>query len=205
MAKSRAEKRRETKGKPGATTVPSPGLAERWKAFQAGKSPILIFLLKFLAVLLPFYVVWHTNFFKETILAAWTSLNANLSSLVLNLFGADTAAHGHTLVGAGASLEVFEGCDGIEPAMLLIAGIVAFPAPLKHKINGAIYGTLFILGLNFIRIISLYVVQVVWPAGFDFMHIEFWQVLFILIAVLIWAYWIKKSAPPKDVKNETAA
>lgn len=199
MAKNRAEKRRAQRrsGQNGGTVAAprSTGIVERWKAFLSGKSPIFNFLVRFLGVLLPFYVLWSTAFFKNYVLATWNEINTWLASFVLNIFGAGTEAIGDRLVGPSASLQVFEGCDGIEPTMLLVAGIIAFPAARRHKLRGLLYGSLFILGLNFVRILSLYVVAVAWPAGFEFMHIEFWQVVFILIAVLVWLYWISKSAP----------
>ena len=201
MAKNRAQRRRNEKGSP-SSGFGLANLSSKFKAFRGGKSPIFNFFIKFLGVLLPFYVVWHTDFFKETILASWTALNSSMASVILNLFGASTTSVGNMLSGPGASLQIYEGCDGIEPVMLLVAGIVAFPAPVKHKLKGILYGSLFILGLNFVRILSLYVVQVYWPAGFEFMHIEFWQVVFILVAVLVWVFWIKKSIPQAAVENE---
>lgn len=194
---NRAQKRRS--GKQKSSQPPIAGkLAARWKAWQQGKSPILIFLLKFLAVLVPFYIVWNTAFFKENILYSWNALNTAVASLVLNIFGAGTVANGDNLIGPTSSIQVFEGCDGIEPTMLLVAGIFAFPASLRHKLRGVLFGSLFILGVNFLRIISLYVVRVNWPSGFDFMHLDFWQVLFILLALVTWGVWIQKSKPKID-------
>ena len=152
--------------------------------------------------MVPFYVLWNTAFFKDNILENWNILNTAVASFVLNIFGAGTTAVGVNLSGPNASIQVFEGCDGIEPTMLLVAGIVAFPATLRHKLRGVLFGGLFILGVNFLRIISLYIVQVKWPAGFDFMHLDFWQVFFILLALVTWAVWIQKSKPNTSEPNE---
>lgn len=199
---NRAARRRKGQSKSPNFTA---DLKSRWQKWQSSKSPILIFLLKFLAVLVPFYVIWLTPFFKENILSAWNELNTYVASFVLNIFGADTVAKGVNLIGPTASIQVFEGCDGIEPTMLLVAGIVAFPATTRHKLRGLLFGSLFILGVNFLRIISLYIVQNKWPAGFDFMHLDFWQVFFILLALVTWAYWIQKSNPNPPSVDETPA
>lgn len=195
MASNRASQRRK-KGKPTAKSGPSIG--ERWQSFKAGKSPILIFLMKFCAVLIPFYAIWMTSFFKTNILYGWNCLNTIVASFVLNIFGAKTTATGDVLAGPNAAIKIFEGCDGIEPTMLLIAGIIAFPTAWKLKPKGMLFGSLFLLGVNFIRILSLYIIQLHWPAAFEFMHLEFWQVAFIVLAIIVWVYWIRKIPNEKE-------
>ncbi len=121
---------------------------------------------------------------------------------MLNIFGADTAAADNTLIGGGSAIQIYEGCDGIEPTMLLIAGIVAFPASMRSKLRGVLFGGAFLLTVNFIRIISLYLANVYWPSGFDFLHLEFWQMFFIVLAILTWVFWIRKSSPIKPAEND---
>ncbi|MEM7035895.1 MAG: exosortase H [Bacteroidota bacterium] len=208
MAQNRADRRRKSKDKKagkGSGGGMAAGLGAWWKQFQEGKSPIFIFLLKFLAVLIPFYILWFTPFFKENILASWNALNATVSSVILNIFGAGTVAAGDMLTGPSGSIRIYEGCDGIEPTMLLIAGIVAFPAALRYKWRGILYGSLFLLGTNLLRIISLYLVQIWWPSGFEFMHREFWQVAFILLAIVAWVYWMRKSPIDKEESHANMA
>jgi len=190
---NRAEKRRSRKKEPASPK--GKGFGQRWKEFQQSKSPVLIFLLKFLAVMIPFYVLFYTPFFQDTILYGWNVLNTHVASFVLNIFGAGTTAIGNNLAGSGTSIQIYEGCDGIEPTMLLVAGIAAFPASFRSKWRGILFGSLFLLTVNFIRIISLYLANVHWPAGFDFLHLEFWQMFFIILAILTWVFWIRKSTP----------
>ena len=205
---NRADKRRAQKsgkGKKGNGNSFMQRLGLWWKDFQSSKSPVLIFLLKFLAVMVPFYVVFYTSFFQDKILHGWNVLNTHVASFVLNIFGAGTEATENTLYGGGTSIQIYEGCDGIEPTMLLIAGIVAFPANLRSKLRGALFGGAFLLGVNFIRIITLYLANVHWPAGFEFLHLEFWQMLFILLAILTWVYWIRKASPVSKSDSSDAA
>lgn len=205
---NRADKRRKEKA--GKNSRKSSGnsllskLGAWWKDFQQSKSPILIFLLKFLAVMIPFYIIFYTAFFQDNILYGWNVLNTHVASFVLNIFGAGTEAINNTLMGGGTAIEIFEGCDGIEPTMLLVAGITAFPASLRSKLRGILFGASFLLAVNFIRIISLYLANVYWPAGFDFLHLEFWQMFFIILAILTWIFWIRKSSPIKPTSNDAA-
>lgn len=151
--------------------------------------------------MIPFYILWWTAFFKDYILAPWNELNASVAGLVLNIFGAETTTTGTLLSSGDASISVMQGCDGIEPTMLFIAGVLAFPAARKLKIKGILWGTLFLLGTNFIRIVSLFVAAQHWPDGFEFLHREFWQVVFIVLAILAWGYWLSRL--PKPTTNES--
>ena len=101
---NRAEKRRKQKsgknaGNGGGNSL-FKGLGAWWKDFQQSKSPILIFLLKFLAVMIPFYVIFYTPFFQDNILHGWNVLNTHVASFVLNIFGAGTEAVSNTLIDA---------------------------------------------------------------------------------------------------------
>lgn len=201
---NRADKRRSKKKGNDKPASQGSGIGRWWKDFQQSKSPVLIFLLKFLAVMVPFYVIFYTAFFQDNILYGWNVLNTHVASFVLNIFGAGTTAIGNNLSGGGTSIQIYEGCDGIEPTMLLVAGIAAFPASFKSKWKGILFGSLFLLTVNFIRIISLYLANVHWPAGFDFLHLEFWQMFFIVLAILTWVYWIRKSTPSTPIPGPDA-
>ena len=54
---------------------------------------------------------------------------------------------------------------------------------------GVVGGALILMVLNVIRIITLFLTRMHWPKAFDIMHIDVWQVMFILFAILLWALW----------------
>jgi len=163
------------------------------KSYWQSKSPILRFFLTWAVLTALFYVVWYTPFFKENILEPWNQLNAWVGAGLLSVMGQGTSSAGTVVTGPGASINIKEGCDAIEPTILFIFGVVAFPALWKFKLKGILYGTLFLLGVNFFRILTLYFSAKYWPSGFEFMHIEFWPVLYVLLAIGAWGYWLFKS------------
>ena len=55
----------------------------------------------------------------------------------------------------GFAVSIEAGCNGVEAAIVLIAGIVAFPASLSHKALAILAGFFFVQALNIVRIISL--------------------------------------------------
>ncbi len=79
----------------------------------------------------------------------------------------------------------------MEPMALYIAGIVAFPALLKKKFTGLIVGLLVIFFLNIVRIVALFLTGIYMPSLFEAMHVEVWQVIFILVAIALWFIWLR--------------
>ncbi len=101
--------------------------------------------------------------------------------------------NGQSISGRRASLLIERGCDAIEPSALFVAGVLAFPAAFMSKIPGMLLGTVCLMVLNIFRIISLFYVRRFWPQVFEVMHIDVWQSLFVLIAILFWILWAVKA------------
>ena len=68
------------------------------------------------------------------------------------------------------------GCNGVEAAIVLIAGIVAFPASLKNKVIAILAGFLFVQALNIVRIISLFYLGQWNYTVFEWFHLYLWPV-----------------------------
>ena len=45
--------------------------------------------------------------------------------------------------------------------------------------------------VNLVRIVSLFLVGVYFPKAFDWMHVEVWSAIFILLAIVLWTLWIQ--------------
>lgn len=186
-------------GKANKTSGSSLSLKQRFQEEWVEKYPILVFLGIFALIMIVFYIFYLTPLYSDYVLAPWTRLNAWIGAGILSIFGFGTSSMGDTISSSDFTISVKQGCDAIEPTVLFIAGVLAFPAPWRNKWIGLPVGIAFLLAVNFIRILSLYLVGIWWPDGFEFMHIDFWQVLFILLAVLAWGYWIRWSS--KKSKN----
>ena len=126
---------------------------------------------------------------------------ASLSSGILNLLCQETAVVGDQINSSVFSLQIKEGCDGITPMVLYSVAILAFPIKMKLKWPGVFYGLLLLIILNFVRIISLYFAGKYGSQGFfDFMHEDFWAILFLVIAVILWLNWMKWALVTKAEK-----
>ncbi len=116
---------------------------------------------------------------------------AYLSSGVLNLFGYNTTVLYDTIRSSQFSVGIRKGCDALEPMALLVAGIIAFPSSIKQKSTGLVIGLLFIFLLNIVRIVTLFLTGVYRPQFFEVMHIEVWQVIFIVAGIGFWFIWVR--------------
>ncbi len=154
------------------------------------RKPVLIFAGSFLLICLTFYLItnmaWFSSF-RAPILSVYSSISAAL----LNIFGYGVTATGELLSSADFSVSIEEGCDAIAPAILYAVSVAIFPIAWKARWKGLLFGLLAIFVLNIIRIVSLYLTGIYIPSLFDFMHVDFWQAIFIVFTVGIWIYWMR--------------
>jgi exosortase H (IPTLxxWG-CTERM-specific) len=128
---------------------------------------------------------------KSNLFTPLAVIYAKLSGLFLNIMGEHIVVSSDLISSAKFSLQVKRGCDAMEPMVVFIAGVIAFPASYKDKLKGLGVGLSIIFFLNILRIISLYYTGIFFPAFFEMMHVEVWQVLFIIIAITFWFKWLQ--------------
>jgi len=136
-----------------------------------------------------FYAAGATSFVKDKIFPPYLRFNAVASGWILGLFEDRILVSGQSISGRFA-LTIERGCDAIEPSALFLAGVLAFPAPFLRKIPGMLIGTVCLMVINLVRIVSLYYVGVYFShQTFEIMHVNVWQALFIMLAILFWVLW----------------
>lgn len=154
------------------------------------KRPVLRFVLWFIVCMTVFYAVTLTPAFQRGPFERYLEVNATVSAWLLDLLGAEARSVRTSVITDAYSLSIARGCDAIEPAALFAAAVLAFPAAWKRKLVGLGIGVPALLLLNFVRILSLYYVGVHCSARtFEIVHVEVWQPLFILLAMVTWIAW----------------
>lgn len=177
---------------------------DRVKASLSAKNPILLFLVVFGTLMGIFYAFWVTEFFKENIFNSLLDVNAKIASGILNLFGFGTTASGKEIYNSQFTVSVKRGCDAIEPAALFVSAVLAFPSSFKMKLHGIVVGILFLLAVNLFRIVSLFLTGIYAPSYFELMHLEVWQVVFILLALASWIVWMQWAMRSKQPVHNVA-
>lgn len=92
---------------------------------------------------------------QEAVIQSFAGLLTALSAVIIFPFDDTVSAQGRILRDAttGFVLSIEAGCNGVEAAIVLIAGVVPFPASVKHKIISIVAGFFFVQALNIVRII----------------------------------------------------
>lgn len=144
------------------------------------------FIFVFVAVLIGLFTLEMLTPVQEHVVQPFTSGLATLSAAIITPFDANVIAYGrvieHTVSRFAVSIEA--GCNGVEAAIVLIAGILAFPAPARDRALAIALGFLTIQVLNILRIISLFYLGQWSEPVFTFTHLYLWPV-FIMLDVLV--------------------
>jgi len=163
-------------------------LKAEWLAWFAGKAPVIIFGVKFGALVLLLYGLLAVPPL-ERMLYSYLEANAWLSNFILIGFGQGTHVSEVTIRSPEFAIAVRRGCDAVEPTWLLCAAILAFPGSLGRKLGGIAAGIVALQLLNLIRIVTLYLIGSHFPAFFFSAHLEIWPAVFILAAIGLFVGW----------------
>lgn len=154
------------------------------------------FFLVFIVVLAVLFGLELTPWAQQHLVQPWTQLLATTSAWLMTLFDADVLTYGRVLqskaTGFGVSIEA--GCNGIEATLMLVAAVLAFPAPWRLKLIGVLAGFVAIQSVNVVRVISLYYLGLWNTQVFEFAHLYLWQALIMLDVLLVWLLWIRAVA-----------
>ena len=97
---------------------------------------------------------------------------------------------GDTIASDRFTMQIIRGCDATEPIALLAFAIVVSPAGGGTKWLGVLAGTLALLGVNVIRLVSLFLIGTYAPSLFQPMHEEVWQGVLIVATIATWVAWL---------------
>jgi exosortase H (IPTLxxWG-CTERM-specific) len=168
--------------------------------------PFLRFVLGFLVLCVgALYVVGATPWIERTFFPWYLELNAAASALILDVLQEDAANDGTILRTPRFQIDIRRGCDAIAPSVIFGAALLAFPAPWRRKLIGLFAGVALLAVLNLLRIITLYYTGVHFPNAFQAMHLDVWQPIFIVLALLLWVIWALWASPARPAKPNANA
>lgn len=171
-------------------------------AWYDSKSPIVKFAAKFGALMLLFYAFSVTPFCERVFWPANLKANVWISNFILQGLNQHTVVSGDAIKFGTHSFILKRGCDATEPAWLLAAAVISFPAPLWRKLLGVVAGTLLLLVLNLLRVISLFFVVRNHPSLYDTLHLTLFPAVFIVLAMIIWGGWVVWAGEGNRLKTD---
>jgi exosortase H (IPTLxxWG-CTERM-specific) len=163
----------------------------------------LAFLLKFLALLAVFFLAVAPKPMNDLLVEPFTAVVARAGGTAARLFGEPTVMHGTVISSPRFSVNIRNGCNGLETIFIFSAAVLAFPAPWKARLVGLIGGFLAIQLVNLVRIVSLFYIGIHFPKLFEGSHTVFWQVGVILSGVILWIVWADQLALPPRPERKT--
>ncbi len=138
-----------------------------------------------------FYGFIHSPYVGPEAFQPYLALIARVTAGVLSMLGQGTTAVETSVTSPQFSMGIVRGCDAIEPTAAFVAAVLASPVALGAKIPGILVGTLALVVMNFVRLVSLFFIGVYYPKALDFMHFDVWQAAFIVLAICFWAIWVQ--------------
>ncbi|MCH7799939.1 MAG: archaeosortase/exosortase family protein [Chloroflexi bacterium] len=128
--------------------------------------------------------------------AAWTAL---WTSIGLNSIGFSTTVNGTILASDTFAVNIVAECTAVGPLVLFMGAVVAYPSPMKSKAMGFLLGLVVLTGVNVIRIMSLFWIGDNYRQYLDIAHLLVWQSIIILLAIVLWLFWVDRMAGARNV------
>jgi exosortase H (IPTLxxWG-CTERM-specific) len=151
------------------------------------------FLFIFCTVLGSLFAIEMLKPVQEAVIQPFTGFLAALSTALILPFDDTVIAQGRILRDAatGFAVSIEAGCNGVEAAIVLIAGILAFPASFRYKLVAILVGFFFVQALNVVRIISLFYLGQWNYTVFEWFHLYLWPVLIMLDVLIVFAIYLQ--------------
>ncbi len=155
------------------------------------------FLVLFPAVLLALFALELTPPAQQGFVLPWTALVAKASIAAMQVFDPAVAAAGSVITSTktGFSVVILAGCNGVEAMIVLLAAMVAYPAPWRYRLVGLVVGVAAIQVLNIVRIVSLFYLGQWSREAFEWAHLYLWQALIMLDALVVFLLWLRTLPP----------
>jgi exosortase/archaeosortase family protein len=126
------------------------------------------------------------------LLAPLNVLTAQLTAAMLAAVGLPVARVDAVLVHAGGFACVIDhACTALGPVAVLAALILPRAASRRARATGVLLGTVLLVGVNQLRLISLVWLGVQAPDLFQFAHVWLWPALLVVTTVGYWWAWAR--------------
>ena len=152
------------------------------------------FLIAFGALLFLFYFAIAIHPVNDHVVVPFTAGVARASAAILNVLGEKVIVSGTTISSRVFSVNIENGCNGLETALLLAAAVLAFPATWAQRAVGFFGGFAAIQLLNLVRVVSLFWIGAHRPKWFGSAHALVWQSIVVLAGVALFVVWASRVA-----------
>ena len=158
------------------------------------------FFIFFVVILVTLFAAELTPPAQSAVVIPWTDALVRISGGLIMPLDSHVVAYGKHLLSTanGFAISIEAGCNGIEAAIILIAAMLAFPAPWRHRVIGILAGLAAVQALNVVRVVSLFYLGQWNVQAFEWAHLYLWQALIMLDVLIVWLIWIRTLPPPSS-------
>ncbi|MBT4522211.1 MAG: exosortase H [Halieaceae bacterium] len=151
------------------------------------------FIAVFVVVLIGLFGLEMIKPVHELVIEPFAGWLAWVSAAIIIPFDDSILAYGKVLQhgNSGFAVSIESGCNGVEATIVLVAAVIAFPAPWLYRLTAIVLGALAIQFLNIIRIISLFYLGQ-WDIDmFSWVHLYLWPVLIMLDVLFVFIIYLR--------------
>src|SRR5438105_2342987 len=152
-----------------------------------------LFLLRFVALLIVFEVPLLLEPVDRYVVRPLSAWIAAAAGGVLATLSPHIVVNGTIIASPCFSVNIQNGCNGLETVLFLLAAVLAFPASTAQKTIASALGIVLIQAINLIRVVTLYLVGCHRPEWFASFHLAIWQTIVFATAVLFFAAWSRRA------------
>jgi exosortase/archaeosortase family protein len=164
---------------------------DRERASRAASNRLLArVILVFVLLIAAYFAFASTELYKSLIFQPYLRVNIALSADILAMLGEAVHTDGLSLFSDNASVTIAQGCDGIEPMVLFLSALFAFPTRWLLRLPALLLFLPLLAALNLVRIVSLFLISAYRPELFVVMHTDVWQVVYIVFALVLFGFWL---------------
>lgn len=151
------------------------------------------FIIVFFLLLMTLFSFELLTPVQEQLILPFTGVLANISANLIQPFDSSVIAYGKVLQfgDSGFAVSIEAGCNGVEATIVLIAAVVAFPAPWKTRLAAILLGFIAIQSVNILRIISLFYLGNWNLEIFTWVHLYLWPVLIMLDVLVVFILYLR--------------
>lgn len=151
------------------------------------------FLILFMALLISLFTLEMLVTVQDHVITPFTSLLASISAEIILPFDSSVIAYGKVLQfkDTGFAVSIEAGCNGVEATIVLVAGVLAYPASWKAKALAICIGFLAVQALNLVRIISLFYLGNWNMEIFTWIHLYLWPSLIMLDVLIVFTVYLR--------------
>lgn len=161
------------------------------------------FFLIFLFVLVALFSLEMQSPVHQNLIEPFTGMLAAISAGIILPFDDSVMAYGKVLQfgPGGFAVSIEAGCNGVEATIVLIAAVLAFPAPWRARLLAIGLGFLAVQVMNILRIISLFYLGAWNLDYFTWVHLYLWPALIMLDVLIVFIVYLRYLARHTEVSR----